>query len=95
LAVGIDEKSGAVQPFQGFPLGLGIVGIFGEVQGVGEKLQAALGDDLGIQLAQGTGGGVAGVGKIGLSCLFSLSIQAFKFFEGQESFAANFYYWRY
>lgn len=45
---------------------------------VGEKMQRPLSGYLGIQLAQGTGGGVPRIGEGGLPGLFSAAIEFFE-----------------
>ena len=57
---------------------------------VEEKVERAAGGDLRIQLLEGAGGGVAGIGEHVLAGFFPLPVEALKTLRRIEDFAAHF-----
>ena len=62
------------------------------MNGVGKKIQLAGSHNAGVELAEGTRGGVAGVGKQGVSVGDPFGVDLIKDIEGQKGFAPHFNY---
>ena len=89
LGVGVHLEPCRLEPLQRFPLAGRPAGSGGEVQGVGEEIQAPGGHHLGVELAQGARAGVAGVGKRGLSPGGPLGVDGRKGGVGNEGLTAH------
>ena len=90
LGVGIHLEASSLQPLQTLPLAARPLGrVWRQVQGVGKEIQPPGGHHLGIQLAQGAGTGVAGVGERGLIPLGPLSIDGGEGGIGDQGLAAH------
>ncbi len=63
-------------------------------QHVGEVVEAALGGDAGLELADGAGGGVARIGKSGQALLLAVFVHFLESRQRHEQFAADFEIWR-
>ena len=66
----------------------------GSEEEVGVEVEASLGDDVGLERADGAGGGVAGVGGGGLAGGFALLVELAEGGLGHDALAADFEGWR-
>ena len=90
LGIGVHLEACGLQPLQALPLAAGpLVRVFRQVQGVGEEIQPPRRYYFWIQLAQGAGAGVAGVGKQGLAAGRPLGVDGSKGVIGDQGFAAH------
>ena len=85
----VDGDTGAAQPLQDVPVGgEARVGVEGAGP-VGEDGQVPAGGDIGVELAQRPGGGVAGVGEEPLVGLALATVEIGERFEGHEDLAPD------
>ena len=93
LPVRVHAETGSVQPLQSCPLAGGL-GVTRQVQGVGEKVEPAGGHHLRIQLAQGSGAGVAGIGEQRFTPLLPFGIDRREGGIRDEGFSSHFHPFR-
>ena len=98
LGVGVDAETSRLQPLQGLSLALGPpwIGSSGlglpvgwQMQGVGEEIQAPGCHHPRIELAQGAGAGVAGVGEGGFALRQAVLVDGGKGGIGDQGLAAH------
>lgn len=89
FAMGVDAKAEGGESFERGGLSGGEVLAFNE-QEVGEEDEAAVGDDAGLEGAQSSGGGVAGIDEDREAIALALFIHALESFFGHDDFAADF-----
>ena len=92
--IGIHPEACGLQPLQGLPLAggarwIGGLPVVGEVQGVGKEIKPPGRHHLGVELAQGAGAGVAGVGKKGVAALAPLGVDRRKGAVGDQGFTPH------
>ena len=87
--VGIDFEAGGLQRLQSFRVPLEDGASLGE-QRVREKIEAALGGDVGLQHSYRAGRGIARVGELRQTLLFALVVHALKGGQRHQQFAAHF-----
>ena len=93
--MGADAEAEGAHLLQGVPVGCGgaavpAAGVFGVAEGVDVDLQAAGGGHGGVELADGAGGGVAGIGVEGFVIGLALAVEVGEGLLGHEDFAAYF-----
>ena len=93
LPVRVHAETRRVQPLQSCPLAGGL-GVTRQVQGVGEEVEPAGGHHLRIQLAQGSGAGVAGIGEQRFTPLLPFGIDRRKGGIRDEGFSSHFHPFR-
>ena len=89
--VGVHAEACILQPAQAFPLAGGAFPrpVLGQMKGVSKEVEASCGHHLRVQLTQGSGAGIAGIGEQGLVASGPFPIDGGKGAVGDQGFASH------